>query len=406
MTTNLKRTGTMLLGALALAACSDGGGAKTPVGGGTDPLYALMVHVYDQDDRTVYVVLSDSLDVTSISLQGAREFPGVANLAAIGGKLLISDGNEPKITEFEISDAHEWTAGRSVSFAQFPLQDNANFYYQFVVNEHKALLPFDGTKRIVWDPGEMKITGTLEDTTLVGKEAGLTLEAGGNRNAVHYDTSIVQAFFYHDDDWTTYGTQSHLIVYDQDTQEEKSLIDVPCPGLSLATRDEQGNTYFGTWDVSVATYKGTAPATCIARVGADFKLAETIDPKTMTGGRFINNFRYVGNGKAFANVLHHEALGVTSPSMLTDAQLADIWMGGPQWKPWLFDMATKTGKPVDGIDVEIGSGAQMAVVDGRTFLFVPYDDWGRTKTYELDADGKATLRFDTVGDIFKWVRVR
>jgi hypothetical protein len=274
------------------------------------------------------------------------------------------------------------------------------------VNEHRALLPFDGTKRIVWDPGAMKITGTLEDTTLVGKEAGLTLEAGGNRNSVHYDTSIVQAFFYHDDDWTTYGTQSHLIVYDQDTQKEKSVIDVPCPGLSLATRDEQGNTYFGTWDVSVASYKGTAPATCIARVGADFKLAETIDPRTMTGGRFINNFRYAGHGKAFANVLHHEALGVTSPSMLTDAQLADLWMGGPHWKLWLFDVEAKTGKPVDGIDVEIASGAQMSVVDGRTFLFVPYDDWGRTKAYELDADGKATLRFDTAGDVFKWVRVR
>jgi hypothetical protein len=156
----------------------------------------------------------------------------------------------------------------------------------------------------------------------------------------------------------------------------------------------------------VASYKGTAPAPCIARVGADFKLAETIDPTTMTGGRFINNFRYVGNGKAFANVLHHEALGVTSPGMLTDAQLADLWMGGPHWKLWLFDMATKTGKPVDGIDVEIASGAQLSVLDGRTFLFVPYDDWGRTKAYELDADGKATLRFDTVGDVFKWVRVR
>jgi hypothetical protein len=402
---NVKKT--MLACAVAaLAACAGGGAAKTPMGSGTDPLYAMMVQVYDQDDRTVYVVLSDTLDVSAVSLQGAREFPGVANLAAIGGKLLISDGNEPKITEFDIDDAHQWTEGRSVSFAQFPVSDNANFYAQFIVNEHKALLPFDGTKRIVWDPAEMKITGTLEDTTLAPQEPGLLLEAGGNRNSVHYDSSIVQAFFYHDDDWTTYGTRSHLIVYDADTQEEKRILDVPCPGLSLATRDEQGNTYFGTWDVSTATYKGTAPATCVAKVSPTFELAETVEPRTWTGGRFINNFRYVGGGRAFANVLHHEELGVASPAALTDAQLADLWKSGPHWKLWLFDVAAKTGKPVEGIDVDLGSGAQMAVLDGRTFLFVPYDDWGRTKAYELGADGKATPRFDTVGDVFKWVRVR
>ena len=52
------------------------------------------------------------------------------------------------------------------------------------------------------------------------------------------------------------------------------------------------------------------------------------------------------------------------------------------------------------------SGAQFAVLDGRTFVFVPYDNWGRTKGYELDEDGTATEHFDTVGDVFKWVRVR
>ena len=51
-------------------------------------------------------------------------------------------------------------------------------------------------------------------------------------------------------------------------------------------------------------------------------------------------------------------------------------------------------------------GAQIATLDGRSFVFVPYDSWGRTKAYELMPDGKAVMRFDTVGDVFKWIRVR
>ena len=64
------------------------------------------------------------------------------------------------------------------------------------------------------------------------------------------------------------------------------------------------------------------------------------------------------------------------------------------------------GEACQGIDVEISSGAQFAVLDGRTFVFLPYDDWGRTKIYELDAAGRATELADTAGDVFKWIRVR
>lgn len=73
----------------------------------------------------------------------------------------------------------------------------------------------------------MTIEGTLEDTTLVAAEPGMTLEAGGNRNSVQYDGSVMQSFFYHDDDWYDYGTRSHVVVYDEETFAEKRVLDVP-----------------------------------------------------------------------------------------------------------------------------------------------------------------------------------
>lgn len=352
----------------------------------------MMIQVYDPEDRTVYVSLSDTLDITSTSLESAREFSNVANLAAIDGRLLISSGFEPTITEFDIAPDHAWVEGRSVSFSGYPLTDNADFYYQFLVDAEHALLPFDATKRMLWNPSEMSIERALEDTRLESIEPGLTLEAGGNRNSVHYDTSVMQAFYYHDDDWYDYGSQSHVVVHDAETFAEERIIDIPCPGLSLATRDEQGNTYFATWDLPGTSLLGDAPATCVAKVHSDHEVVETIDLRQWTDGRVANNFRYVGDGEAFANVLHHEHIGVSSPEDLDDDDLEKLSLSGPHWQLWLFDVAKAEGA--------------FAVLDGRTFVFLPYDDWGHTKGYELSDDGTATEHFDTLGDVFKWVRVR
>ena len=392
--------------ALMAGCSSDSTSESISEGTAEEPLYAMMIQVYDPEDRTVYVSLSDTLDISATHLDDAREFASVANFAAVDGRLLVSSGSKPSITEFEVTDDFDWIERRTVGFDEYDLPDNANFYYQFLVDDEHALLPFGGTNRILWNPSTMQIEGALEDTSLESEEPHLTLEAGGNRNSVHYDARVMQAFFYHDDDWYDYGTKSHIVVYDEHSFEEDHVLDVPCPGLSLATRDEQGNTYFATWDIPITSLLGEAPSTCIAKVSPDGELLETFDPREWTDGRVVNNFRYVGKGKAFASVLHHEALGVPAPEKIDDDGIDALSTGGPHWKLWLFDVEKKTGEPVVGIDVAVGSGAQFAVIDRRTFVFVPYDDWGRTKGYELDDDGVAIERFDTLGDVFKWVRVR
>jgi hypothetical protein len=373
------------------------------------PVYALMTQVYRDDDRDVYVYLSSTLDIPGVALAEAREFGGVANLAPIGGRLLISSGEQPVITAFEITPDLKWVEKTTVSFAGYPLEDNANFYYQFVLDDHTAYLPVEATKRIIWDPTTMEIEGLLDDTSLALERDGLRLEAGGNRNSARFDGPVLQALFYHDKDWVDFGKLSHVVAYDTRTHKEMKVIDIPCPGMSLATRDEQGNTYYGTWGYvpARALYK-TVSAPCVARIKPDLTLdaAFTTDLTQLTGGRIQNNFRYIGGGKAIANVLHHEALGVDLTAPFDPAVQEKIWETGPHWRLWMFDLPKNEAHMVEGIDVAIGSGAQFAVLDGRTFVFLPYDEWARTKVYELDSAGKATARFETAGDVFKWVRVR
>jgi hypothetical protein len=137
----------------------------------------------------------------------------------------------------------------------------------------------------------------------------MSLEPGGNRNSVHYDDVVMQAFFYHDEDWYDYGARSHVAVYDPKTFEETHVVDIPCPRLSLATRDEDGNTYFATWDTPATSLLGEAPPPCVAKLDSAGELIETFDPREWTGGRAVNNFRYIGNGKAVANVVYPVATG-------------------------------------------------------------------------------------------------
>ncbi len=392
--------------AAAMATGCEGDGSEGKAGGALEgPLYAMMVQVYGPTDRTVYVSLSDSVDIDSTRLEVAREFPGVANFAAIGGKLLISDGTRPSITEYEITSDYQWRERRSVSFASYPLSDNANFFYHFIVDETRALFPYDGTKRIHWNPSEMAIVSSLEASSLVGVEPGLTLAPGGNRNGVQYDGPyVLQAFYYHDDDWYKFGGRSHVVAYDSTTFAEVKVLDIPCPNLSIATRDEEGITYFGNWGLPKPSLIGEAPAPCLATVSPSLEV-KTADLREWTEGRFVNNFRYIGGGRAVGNVLHPEALGVTRLDELSAEELGDIGRSGAHWRLWLFDVVGATGHPVDGVDVPMGSGSQFAVFGDRTFFFVPYDDWGRTKIYEL-VEGSAVERVDTVGDVFKWIRVR
>jgi hypothetical protein len=386
---------------------ADGGGGKD-----TAPLYAMMTQVYGtDDDRTVYLSLSHTLDLDGVDLKEAREFPGVANFETVGGRILVSSGQGPEIYEFDITEDLKWIERRTVNFSGYPLPDGdfANFYAQYIVNDHAAYLPFEVKKRIIWDPTEMEILGTRDDSDLPETRDGLQLDTGGNRNSVRFEGPVLQPFYFHDEDWLHHGDTSLVAVYDPKTHEESQIIELPCPGLSMTTQDEDGNTYFGTWSYAgTLALFGEGAAPCMARVKPDLTVDEdwTTDWTDVTDGRYVNNFRYVGKGKAIGNVLYPELVEGADFSHGYDPDLDEaLWADG-NWRFWMFDVEEHTGKPVEGVDEAVGSGAQFAVLDGRTFVFLPFDEWSKTAVYELDADGVAEKRFVVAGDVFKWVRVR
>lgn len=392
--------------ALGLLGCSSGGhdsSGETSDG----PLYAMMSTVYSEDDRTVYVAVTNSLDADDVPLDGAHEFSGVANLAAVGGRLLISSGEAPTITEYDVSDSLSWSGGETLSFADFPLSDNANFFYQYLVDDHHMYLPFDGYKRVVWDPTDFEIEQVMENSDIEPERDGLQLEAAGNRAGTRYDGSVMMPFFYHDDDWFEFAETSVIAVYDPETHEEEKLIDAPCAGLAMASQDEAGNTYFSTWDYGpLRPLYGLGPAPCVVRVTPDHELDEsfTTDMTEWTGGRFVSNFRYVRDGWGLANVFHHERLDADLEAEEVPAELFDqVWDDG-YWSVWRVDLAHERAEPFDAIELS-SFGWRLAQIDDRNLLSVTYDDYSRTKFYELDEDGELSEHLDVLGDA-SWIRVR
>src|SRR5262245_37656097 len=94
-----------LLAALGAVGCGDD--AKTGGSSATEVVYATMTNVYSGEDRTVYVALTESLD-QEIDFDDAYELGGVGNMEAIGGHMLLSSGESPLITKYEVSPPADW----------------------------------------------------------------------------------------------------------------------------------------------------------------------------------------------------------------------------------------------------------------------------------------------------------
>jgi hypothetical protein len=392
------------LSALGTQACADD--AATTNGEQGPAVYATMTNVYVEEDRNVYVALTDSID-QPITFDQAYELSGVGNMEAIGGKVFLSSGEEPLITKYDVSPPATWNELGSVSFANFPLEDNANFFYQYLVDEHHMYMPYDGYKRIVWDPTNLEILETKEDSVLAPTIGTLLLTPGGNRSGIRYKGPSMQPFFYHDEDWLEFSPKSYIAVYDPKTHDETKVIEAPCRGLAIPSQDEQGNTYFSSYDYSpLNALYGAGPSPCAVRITPNYELdaAFTTDFTAWTGGRYVLNFRYVRDGWGLADVLDADKLEADFNSPLDPSVRDQLWTTAP-WRIWRIDVEHQRAEPFEGIDVE-GAGWSAVQVDGRSFLFVGYDDYTRTRVYELDADGRATKHSDLLGDASGWIRVR
>jgi hypothetical protein len=400
-----------------------------------EPIYLMTTSVTDIDgNATLYALLRRELDLDistdDLTAEKARPFAGYSGIAAIDGQVVVGDSKTPFATKFDVGDDLKWTqVGGKLNFSDYVSddQDGLNFYFQAIRGADMYFFyGADRTSRLHWNTKAWKLEEAYEDTHLPSRK-GWTLGSTGNRTGVRdFKGPVVQTFNLSNDETDLGAEQSWIAVYDEETHEEKSVIEVPCPGLQQTTMDEEGRLYVSTtFNMPTLALYGKEPASCVVRLNADGTLDEAFgenDLRAWTGGFYGVNFRALGGGMAVANVLHHDRLKDVDWDGEVDPEVA-VEIGGewtdagytPEdptlWELELIDMEAGTSTPITGWKPEHDPNSYTIFfpIDGHVFISFQIDPFGdpRNAMYELDVK-TAKVKFvgDVVGELNNLERVR
>jgi hypothetical protein len=396
---------TSLLLSSALVGCGDDDDKTPPDPTPTEkPAYSLATTVSQTNGAVTYVSLFDSLDITSLDLTKASEHSGYATIGAVEGQLFVGDGEKPEISRFTVGDDGSLVAAGRISFANYGFTASAPLYLNQFVDSTRAYMSLEESRRVVWNPTTMQISGTADAPGLVREREGLVVKTGFDRARVTRGNDVFQAFYWTDGNYFDFLPTSQIAVYSKANDSLVKLLDAPCPGLDVETQDEAGNLYFSNWVFSSAAplLKDGAPDTCVVRIKAgetELDAAWTRSLSSLVGGRQTAAFRYLGNDVGVVAVFHHENVDITpttAPGVIT---------GGLHWKLWRVNLASNTATPIDELGF-IAGGYYAFTLEGRTFLLLPTADYARTAVWELGVSGTPVKRFEVQGWAYQFLQVR
>lgn len=386
----MKRFVSLCVALLASVGCSNDDGSSHGDQTPTEDLYVIATAVSDDSGANTYVAVLDSLAGEALDLSRAREFGGWSDMGVIGDWVFVSSGESPEIERFSVDANRELVDVQKVSFGNYT--DDANFYNQILVNPNKAYLRSD-SEFVIWNPTTLEITGTLPYPEIVAPKEGIEPYVALDRGAVVRGDRLYITLAWTDTQELNMLSQSHIIVIDTTKDKVVEVLDVPCPDIMVADRDDAGNLYFSNWVYSpgATLLYGDSPACAVRmKVGSDE----------------LDQWRF-----AFSEATGHEGAVMTYigqdrwlySSFLGDPDAYDPetddwfdWLFGDTWQLQTLDPTKGTSSAVSGIGKN-GGGYYSARIDGAMHLLIPENSYTETSIYGLDADGVATRTLHTSG---------
>ncbi len=387
---------------LGMTGCSESSPSTTSgASTSTEPLYAIQSLIFGDQGQFSYVSLLPSFEVRGkVLLETAREFPGYSPADTFEGKIYVGSGDQPTLTRFSVTDGGAWSQEETLSFSQYtssPLE--ASIY----VTSHKALVPYDGTNHVTWDPESFTLGEEVGAPSQIPLTRGELSVYRGYGHAIR-ENLLFQPYYWADESFHEYTEVSQVSVLDTESDKVEQVIDVPCPHLHIVTQDDAGNIYFsnGQGSIAAAVLNPEHPRNCFARIDAGettLDSASVVYFKDLTDGREGSNLFYIGDGIGFFNVYHAERDNLTDT---TEFAAVDY---SANYHLWTLDLNSMEATMMEGIDF---AGGQFVAfrIDQRTFVTIPAPDYSSTEVYEVFSDGRAEKRFDVEGWAFKMFRVR
>jgi hypothetical protein len=403
----LNQTGLALgaLGFLALTlGCAEGDDGGSATGGGSEPLYAVESLIFGDEGSFSYVALVPALEARDrVLLSEAREFPEYAQADALDGRLIVSSGDAPTLTSYEVTDDGEWIEGDAISFSKYmSIPVDTSIY----VSAEKAFVPFDTTSWVTWNPETFELGDEIaapDEIPLARGDNDELLVWRGHSYELRGET-LFQPYYWADETFHAYTRESAVSVVDVENDRVKSVFEAPCPHAHITSQDSKGNLYFsnGQGSIAAALLSEGHAKNCFFRVNAG---EETIDESSityfsdLTDGREGSNVFVVNEKLAIFNVYHAEL-----DDLGEDAEF-DAVDYSESYHLWTLDLETFEAAPMENIDY---SGGQVVAydIDGRLLLTIPAPDYSETAVYEISSDGRPEKLFDVEGWAFKVFRVR
>lgn len=358
--------------------------------------YVLASSVFGDNSATTYVSYMTSLDVDHVDIKDAHEFPGFATIATVDGMLFVADGEAPTLTRFSRDSTGKLAQDDRLSFLEVGVQSAALFGNYFASGT-KAYMPKSSSTRVIWNPSTLEIEGELDISGPPAERDGLVLRAGFDRALGVRDGRLFSTLYWSDDVYYEFAPTSQIAVLDPASDEVRALLEAPCPGLDVATQDEQGNLYFSNWVFSIAgpLFDEAAPKNCMVQIPAGSETIDegaTRDLSELVEGRQTAAFRYVADGVALLAVFYDDRLTAD----VLPANAANT----PNWRLYRVNTDQWTAEPIEGLDFFSG-GYYSFRLDGRTFVLLPSADYATTTAYEIGAEGPAEERFSVTGWVYQ-----
>lgn len=385
---------------------------------GESPLYITVVRVWGTDGSALQYAKVGSeidLDFSEDDYDDAFELGGYSGITIQDGHVLIGDQETPFVYKYAISDDFEWEeVDEPLNLTDYYTESGDGFNDYFQAKKGNDQFFFYGperTARLHFKVEEWAYADHYEDTNLPTRE-DWTLYNAGNRTGVKgFKDAIVWPFVLEPNDGIEGIPESYLAVYDGETFAETALIQPSCAELQQATMDENGNLYFSTTRRSpLPGLYGLSEPNCIVKVKPDGTVDESFGEngeqllEDLTGGLPGINFRYIGGGKAVANLLDIDALvgadfdgdiqdevfcQVEACADYGDEYPEDLWtLNNEQlWESYVIDLETRTATKMTGYDSAFPGYGNYRVywtVDERIF-FMGYGETGLA-LYELDPE--------------------
>lgn len=255
--------------------------------------FVLASSLFGDDGTNTYVKYLDSLDVEGeVSLDDAPEYPGYATIGAVDGMFFVADGESPQITRFEVGADGTLTEDSVLSFANYVSE--SPLYANTFGNATTAYLDLEDRGHVIWNPTTMAIEGTETTDAVEAEKDGYNVFRAFNRGTVVRDNFVFQPYHWRDGDFYNFADTSKIVVYNTDDNSVENVIEAPCPGLDVGTRDAAGNVYFTSWvnapAAPVIEGEEETHSLCAVRIKAgETTLDEewTQDLADMTGGRVV-----------------------------------------------------------------------------------------------------------------------